>query len=504
MKWFSRSLIMLMLVSPLETARAEIRSAAAVKLVDAVKKQDKTALRALLEQRVEVNAAEPDGTTALHWAAYMDDPATVDLLIRAGANVKAANRHGVTPLSLAALNGSAAVLEMLLNAGADPNAALIEGETALMTAARTGKVDAVNMLLAHKADVNARETTRGQTALMWAAAEGHAGIVQALTGRGADVRARSTGGLTALLFTVREGRIDAVRALLKAGADVNETIMRPSAITRTSIPGYGLGQRPQGSTSALVLAVGSAHYELASVLLDAGADPNASAQGWTALHQVTWVRRSGQGDNNPPPQGSGNMNSLELIAKLVAHGANVNARMTAKADMGTTEVNNIGATPLLLAARTTDVELIRLLLKLGADPLLPNEDNTTALMAAAGVGTYSPGEDAGTESEALEAVRLLWELGADVNTVNKAGDTPMHGAAYKFFPSVVRFLAEKGARIDIWNQKNKFGFTPLAIAEGVQRAPSGTGDHIRTSAETAAAIREAMNGPTATIVPQAK
>ena len=337
---------------------------------------------------------------------------------------------------------------------------------------------------------------------MWAAAEGHAAVVQALTERGADVRARSTAGLTALLFAVREGKIDAVRALLKARADVNETIQRPSGITRTSIPGYGLGQRPQGATSALVLAVGSAHYELASVLLDAGADPNASAQGWTALHQMTWARRAGQGDNNPPPKGSGNLSSLELVAKLVARGANVNARM--KADMGTTEVNNIGATPLLLAARTTDVELMRLLLKLGADPFLANEDNTTPLMAAAGVGTYSPGEDPGTESEALEAVKLLWELGADVNTVNKAGDTPMHGAAYKFFPSVVRFLAEKGARIDVWNQKNKLGFTPLAIAEGVQRAPSGTGDHIRTSPETAAAIREAMNGPAANNVAQPK
>ena len=300
------------------------------------------------------------------------------------------------------------------------------------------------------------------------------------------------------MFAVREGRIDAARALLKAGADLNETITRPEGITRTSIPGYALGQRPQGSTSALVLAVGSAHYELASMLLDAGANPNSAAQGWTALHQMTWARRSGQGDNNPPPQGSGNVESLELVRKLVEHGANVNARMTARADMGTTEVNNIGATPLLLAARTTDVELMRLLLKLGADPFLPNDDNTTPLLAAAGVGTYSPGEDPGSEPEALEAVKLLFERGADVNTLNKVGDTAMHGAAYKFFPSVVRFLAENGARIDIWNQKNKLGFTPLAIAEGVQRAPSGTGDHIRTSPETATAIREVMNGARAT------
>ncbi|HYR84603.1 MAG TPA: ankyrin repeat domain-containing protein [Terriglobia bacterium] len=494
MKWLIGSLIALMLVNNVDTVRAETRPGDTTKLVDAIKNQDRAAVRALLDQRVEVNAAERDGTTALHWAVYMDDLATAELLIRAEANVKVSNRHGVTPLSLAALNGNASMLDMLLSAGADPNTALLEGETALMTAARTGKVEALKVLLAHGANVNAKESTRGQTALMWAAAEGHTAVVQALTERGADIPARSTGGLTALLFAVREGKIDAVRALLRAGADVNETITRSPSITRTSIAGYALGQRPQGATSALVLAVGSAHYELASVLLDAGADPNAAAQGWTALHQVTWVRRSGQGDNNPAPQGSGNMDSLGLVARLVAHGANVNARMTAKADMGTTEVNNIGATPLLLTARTTDIELMRLLIKLGADPLLPNEDNTTPLMAAAGVGTYSPGEDPGTESEGLEAVKLLWESGGDVNTVNKAGDTAMHGAAYKFFPSVVRFLAEKGARIDIWNQKNKLGFTPLVIAEGVQRAPSGTGDHIRTSTETAAAVREAMTG----------
>jgi ankyrin repeat protein len=451
-------------------------------------------VRKLLQDRPDVNALESDGTTALHWAAYMDDAGTAELLIKAGADPKVANRHGVTPLALAAINGNAAMIELLMKAGVDPNTALAEGETALMTAARTGKLDAVNALLANGANVNAKEGSRGQTALMWAAAEGNTAVVEALTRKGAEIGARSNGGLTALLFAAREGKIDTVRALLKAGAGVNETTIPPPAITRTSVPGYALGQRPQGPTSALLLAVGSAHFELASVLLEAGADPNAATQGWTALHEMTWARKCGQGDNNPCPRGTGTMDSLELARRLVARGANVNARMTQRAAMGTTELNNIGATPFLLAARTADVELMRVLLALGADPLMPNDDNTTPLMAAAGCGTYSPGEDAGTESDALEAVKLIWELGGDINTVDKKGDTAMHGAAYKFFPSVVRFLAEKGARIDIWNTTNKAGFTPLKIAEGILRAPTGMGDHFRLSEETFAAIREVMKG----------
>ena len=463
-------------------------------LVEAIKNEDRAAVRALLQRRADVNALEPDGTTPLHWAAYMDDLGTAELLIGAGANPKAANRHRVTPLALAAINGNAAMIGLLLKAGADPNTALPEGETALMTAARTGKLDAVKVLLETGANVNAKETSRGQSALMWAAAEGHTPVVEALTRQGADIAARSTGGLTALLFAVREGKIDTVRALLKAGANVNDATIRPRGITRTSVPGYALGQRPQGSTSALVLAVGSAHFELASVLLEAGADPNAAAQGWTALHEMTWVRKCGQGDNNPCPQGTGTMDSLELTRRLVAHGANVNARMTQRASMGTTELGNLGATPFLLAARTADVELMRLLVKSGADPLLPNEDLTTPLMAAAGCGTYSPGEDPGTESEALEAVKLAWELGGDVNAVDEKGDTAMHGAAYKFFPSVVRFLAEKGARVEVFNFQDEFGYDPLTIAEGVLRAPTGNGDHFRVSEETAAAIREVMKG----------
>ena len=238
-----------------------------------------------------------------------------------------------------------------------------------------------------------------------------------------------------------------------------------------------------------MLAVGNVHYELAAFLLDKGADPNSAPQGFTALHQISWLRRPGTGDNNPAPQGSGNMDSLEFVRKLVAHGANVNARATKQANMGVTiRFHSIGATPFLLAARTADLPLMRLLLELGADPLLPNEDGTTPLMAAAGVGTNSPLEEPGTEAEVMEAVKLVLERGGgDINTVDKNGDTVMHGAAHKHVPSVIRFLAEKGAKIQIWNQPNKAGQTPLKVAEGVL-----VGMNIVSHDPSAAAIRELM------------
>jgi ankyrin repeat protein len=356
-----------------------------------------------------------------------------------------------------------------------------------MTAARTGKADAVRVLLDHGAMVNAKEGWHGQTALMWAAAEGHRAVIETLVARGADIRARSNGGFTALLFAAREGRISAVQALVRAGADVNDSLPvrgRQATAAPAAVPA-------ETGLNAFLLAAANAHYELAAWFLDRGADPNAAPQGWSALHQVSWVRKMGvSGSNNPAPEGSGNMDSLEFVRKLVARGAAVNARVTKKPGMGVTTLNAIGATPFLLAARTADAELMRLLATLGADPLLPNEDDTTPLMVAAGLGTQSPGEDPGTEPEVLEAVALALELGNDLNAVDKNGETVMHGAAYKHVPSVVKYLAANGASIDIWNQPNKRGWTPLKIAEGIQR-----GMNIVSSAPTAAAIREVMTAP---------
>ena len=451
------------LAAPLLCAVSLFAAGPEARLADAAKKGDRAAVRALLEQRSDVNAPQVDGTTALHWAALQDDLETAERLVRAGANVKAANRYGVTPLSLASTSGNGTMVELLLEAGADPNTALPGGETVLMTAARTGKVEAVKALLSRGADVKVKESRRGQTALMWAAAEGHVATVQALLQAGADLHARLDSGFTPFLFAVREGRIGVVRALLKAGADANDTTKTEQTTGRRLL--YG-GGRPRPGTSALILAVANAHYELAAILLDAGADPNAIGPGYTALHTVSGVRKPGLGDNDPAPQGSGNMTSLELVKKLAAHGANLNARMTRRVNVGLTSLNTLGATPFFLAARTADAELMRALAALGADPLLPNADNSTPLMAAAGLGTRSPGEDAGTESEVVEALQAALDLGADINAVDNNGETALHGAAYKNLPAAVQFLADKGAKIEIWNRKNKFGWTPLVIASG--------------------------------------
>jgi len=433
----------------------------------------------------------PDGTTPLHEAVYADDVEAVTRLIAAGADVKAANRYGVTPLWLASLNGSAAAIELLLKAGADANTVLPGGETVLMTAARTGNVDAVNALLRRGADVNAKEGWRGQTALMWAAAEGHAPVIEALVARGADVHGRSNGGFTAILFAAREGQIAAVKALVAAGARLDDSIPASTPIDEPAPEETGPAPTEAG-LNVFLLAVANAHFELAAWLLDRGADPNAAPRGWTALHQISWVRKMGiAGSNDPAPPGSGNMTSLELVRKLVAKGADVNARATKRPQMGLTTLNAIGATPFLLAARTADFELMRLLAELGADPKLPNEDNTTPLMVAAGVGTQNPGEDPGTEPEVLEAVKVALELGNDLNAVDNNGETVMHGAALKHVPSVVRYLAERGARMDVWNRPNKRGWTPLKIAEGVQR-----GMNIISSPVTAATIREVMDNAT--------
>jgi uncharacterized protein len=473
-RFFAAALATLALLCAVEAADS------ASALADAAEQMDRARVSALLKQRVQVDAPQADGMTALHWAVHHDAAEMAASLIHAGANARAATRYGVTPLSLACTNGNAALIALLLKAGADPNAPLPGGETPLMTAARTGRLDAVQTLLAAGANPNSKDAVRGQTALMWAAAEGHGPVVRVLVDAGADIRARVPSGMTALLFAVREGRLDAVRTLLEAGADVNEII--PTEGRRR---GYG-GPAPRAGLSALHLAVLNAHFELASALLDAGADPNATLPGYTPLHALTVARKPGVGDNDPAPPGSGAMSGIELAKKLVARGADVDAKMTRKVNLNNTRANELGATPFMLAALTADAELMMTLAALGADPLAVNVENSTALMLAAGLGTRSPGEDAGTESEVLEAVQVALKLGVDINAVDKNGETAMHAAAYKNLPKVVKFLASRGARIGVWNKDNKFGWTPLAIAVGYRFG------NFKPSAETETAIREVM------------
>jgi ankyrin repeat protein len=375
------------------------------------------------------------------------------------------------------------MVQLLLKSGVDANARSVGGETALMTCARTGNVDAVKVLLAAGADVHGKESKRGQTALMWAAAEGHVETVEALLAAGASIGSRLDSGFTPFLLAVREGQLGVVRALLKAGADVNDTI-RPVEASGPR-PASGAGA-PRTGVSALHLAVTNAHFELASFLLDAGANPNAIEVGYTPLHIISWVRKPGGGDNDPAPRGSGTMTSIALVKKLAEKKADLNARMTKKMSVGLTALNTTGATPFVLAARSGDAELMRTLASLGADPKLPTEDGATPLIVAAGLGTRSPGEDAGTEEEVLEAVQVALELGNDINAVDKNGETAMHGAAYKNLPAVVEYLAAKGADIRVWHQKNKQGWTPLTIAKGYRFG------NYKPSAVTVAAFRKVM------------
>jgi ankyrin repeat protein len=433
-------------------------------LADAAEQRNAALVRTLLAARADVNTTQVDGMTALHWAVYHDDEEMAGLLVRAGANANAANLYGVPPLSLAAMNGNAAIVRALLDAGADANASQPGGETVLMTAARAGSVDAVKALLARGANPNARER-RDQTALMWAAAEGHAAVVQALIDGGADIRARLKSGFTPLFFAVREGHIDVTRTLLKAGANVNEALQHEELG-----PDVPVTEAVVNGTSPLLLAVHNGHFELAIALVDAGADPNDRRTGFTALHAVTWVRRPDASDvGDPAPIGSGRLTSLQFVRALVERKANVNLRLekgAPKAPYAATLLKPEGSTPFLMAADRADVPLMRELIKLNADPFLPNADGTTPLMAAAGLGTANPLEEAGTEAEALEAVQVLLELGADVNAVDNNGDTAMHGAAYGNFPAVVQLLADRGADINIWKRQDTAGRTPLFIAEG--------------------------------------
>ena len=456
-----------------------------VPLIDAVKTGDVARTRALLAQGADVTDAEPDGTTSLHWAAHSRHLELTQLLLGAGAVANAGNRYGVRPLSLAAVHGDGPVIAALLDAGANPNTTLMEGESALMTAARSGSVEAVELLLDAGAHVNAQESWKGQTALMWAAAEGHAAVIPTLIAHGADPGLRSKRGFTALLFAARDGQTDVVQTLLEAGADLDEQLSINSTVTAG-----GVEQRraSDAGLNAFLLAAGNAHFELAAYLLDRGADANAAPRGWTALHQLSWVRKAGvAGSNNPAPRGSGAMTSLDFARKLIAEGADLDARVTTRPPAGITGLNFIGGTPVLLAARTADVEYMRLLVEMGADPTLTNDDGSTTLMVAAGLGTSSPGEDPGTEAEVLEAVQFALDLGLDIDTVDDNGETAMHGAAYKHLPQVATLLADAGADIAVWNRKNSRGASPLDIAIGMHR-----GMNILSSPATADAIRTAM------------
>ena len=316
-----------------------------------------------------------------------------------------------------------------------------------MTAARVGKVDAMRVLLARGAKVNVKEQWKQQTALMWAAHEGNAEAARLLLEAGATTNERSVFGWTPLLFAARQGHVATIKALAAAGANVNDTL-------------------PDG-TSAIVTAAQGQNYEAAAALLELGANANASAQGWTALHQIAWSRRPQRGQNNPGQKPLGSLSSLDFAKKLVAHGADINARQTKEptSDMeGRNSLNRYGATPFFLAAKSVDVPLMQTLLELGADPFIANVDGDTPLMVAAGVGVYSQGESPGLPEESADAVKMLLDLGAPVNDMDRNGETALHGPAWRGSNEAVTLLVDAGAKLDVRNNR---GWLPLTIADGV-------------------------------------
>ncbi len=470
-------------------------------VADAVQASDRQALHALLVASADVNTAQVDGMTALHWAARHDDQEVAELLLEAGADASAANRYGVTPLTIACINGSGPVVKLLLDAGADPNTTLPGGETALMTASRTGRLAPVKALLVRGADPHATVLGMGrqegvganaflrrmedptifdfklkseQTALVWAASEGHAAVVAELIEFGADFRRKLESGFTPLLFAVRAGHLDVVKTLVDAGADVKQPI-EPSK--DWSHRGYIARLRP--NATALHVAIENGHFGLADYLLEAGADPNAADRvGYTPLHAITNARRVALGDANPPPKPTGGMTSLDLVRKLAAHGADLNASLTGPGllNLGT---QVYGPTAFLAAAHTADLEFMRALVELGADPLLTDRNGNNALMLL--------GARTGSEAEVVEGIDMLLGLGIDIDALSKSGETAMHHAAYRDRSAPIELLAARGADISVWNRDNAFGSTPLALAAGYQGKRT-----IRPHPVAEAAIREVM------------
>ena len=437
------------------------------RLVDAAEQRDVAMVRSLLREQVDVNISQPDGATALHWAAHWDHLEIADLLIASGVDVNAVNDsvYGVTPISLAAVNGSEAMIKKLLTAGASANAGLPTGETVLMTAARSGNKDAVRVLLDYGADVNARESSSGQTALMWAASEDHSEVARVLLERGADLDEQSNGGFTPMLFVARQGALATAKVLFGFGANVNDTA-------------------PDGS-AALLLATVFGHVQVAKFLLKNGADPNADAAGYTALHWTTgsWETTLTFTEDEKfndwyQVLGIKGEAKLNFIRTLLKYGADPNARTrenprrhgsSAGLDNPNLYEALFDASPFLLAAMASDASAMRLLAEAGADPLYSTTNNMTPLMMAAGVG-WVIGEAVVKEDAALDAVKVAIGLGADINAVSDAGDTALHGAVLADMNTVVEFLVANGADV---NARNKDNETPLIIAKGLGTIRAG-------------------------------
>ncbi len=463
-------------------------------LATAAAEQQADEVRSLLANGADANVPLADGSTALLWAAHWNDLEMVELLLGAGANVNASDDHGVTPLVRAAENASLAMIEQLLKAGADSNLPQVNGLTALMVASRTGNLEVVKALVDAGSDVNASTIEYGATALMWAASEAHQTIVSLLLERGAHANHSTVDGFTPLLFAAGSGNIELAEQLLAGGVNVNDT----------GIDG----------SHALPYAIVNGHHEFALFLLRQGADATATLGTISALHAAAgnvgtwlgeWSRQHGFGERFRGKNLTGDQR-VTLIQSLLEHGADPNVRLQTSAMFmsyianpregaferfacGTGDLR--GATPLWVAAHNANrdadssIEILQLLLSAGADLHLTTDDGTTPLMAAAGLGrgTYTPAEPRGVKSETAEqAVSLLIEQGANVNAVNEADFTALHGAAFRGNNEIIEQLVAQGAEIDARDFR---GRTPYRIAEGAKQS-----FQFQTWPETAALLEE--------------
>jgi ankyrin repeat protein len=471
-------------------------SAATHALLNATKSGDRGSALALIREGVDATVTDYDGTTALHWATQHDDAQLIGALLDAGADPRAANRYGITPLFLAAQNGSAAAVALLLDAGADADEVGTEGETVLMTAARTGDPATLDLLLRRGAEVDARESWHAQTALMWAAGYGHAQALETLLEHGADVNAVSAieewerqytaeprakwlppGGMTPLLFAAREGCLACIPVLVGAGAEIDQTT-------------------PDG-ISGIVLALINGHYDVAAALIEAGADVNlVDDTGRGALYAAADFSTMPSSNRPAPSVIHNERTALDIIAMLIRAGADVNAQLErqaplrAKLDRGNDTALGGGTTALMRAAKAADLPAMRLLIDAGADVNLKTErGGVDALLLAAGVGTTEQDTTGRhkTQADAIAAIELLIEHGADIKVTDSRGHNAAHGAALQGYNDILRFLAAEGVDLTATDGD---GHTPLDTALGLAGGFGFAGAEGIVREDTAALIRE--------------